>query len=329
MVRFALGVLVVALATATSCILSREGGLPVETTGATGGGTSLGGGGSSSGTTGGAGGLGGGPSCGLGFECVPEPEGGRLVRLVTEPFGACPAGWEDASSLYDGNSPACGACGCQPATGGSCAPGAVRRFENSDCTDQMGQSVTSSHEDCISVQMQDQDQADSYRLEPSTATGGSCEPMDLPTPPLVLVVVCGVEHPIVGACSNDGICVPSGSAETGSVCVQLEGSGPCPTAYPNPTTLYETADDTRECACACGSVSGACAGGHLDLRDHQGCGGALLATVPADGVCHDVSGVNGHDSYEVFGGTWSGSCAPSDAHTGDVSWGGEQTLCCP
>ncbi|MBW2455160.1 MAG: hypothetical protein JRI68_11650 [Deltaproteobacteria bacterium] len=318
--RFAIGVLAVAFGTVASCTLSREGTLPVEATGGAGGVTSSGDGGTTSGTSG----AGGGPSCGLGFECVPEATDGQLVRL-----GFCPTGWQDDSSFYDGNNPGCGPCGCNPATGGYCEPGAVTRYEETDCQDQMGGSLTSSDESCIPVPMDDDDQAGSYEVAPSTATGGSCEPMTPAKPTLEQVFICGLEHPITGGCPSGEICVPTGNGDTGSVCVLLEGSESCPAGYPNPSTLYLTANDTRECACTCGPPSGACPGSEIILHNHQNCQGGQEGTVPADGNCHDVAGANGHDSYEVEAGTWSGACAPSDAHTGDVDWGGDHTLCCP
>jgi len=328
--RFALILLVVALATAASCILGREGGLPVESTGGAGGVAPTGGGGTSSGMTGGGGAEGGSfPSCGQGYECVPEGGEGQLVRRVTEPFGLCPEGWEDAASYYDGIQPGCGPCGCNPAAGGSCQPGAVRRYEETWCGSQMGGAVTSSDGSCVSVMMLDQDQAQGYEVDPSTPTGGACEPMIPAKPELVPVVICTLEHPMSGNCPAGSTCVPDGNGDTGNVCALLPGEGAsCPDGYPSATTLFTSRTDNRVCACTCSSPSGACPGAQIVLRDTAGCNGAVMATVPADGNCHNVSAHIGHDGYEVEAGTWNGTCTPSDNHSGEVDFSGPYTLCC-
>ena len=176
----------------------------------------------------------------------------------------------------------------------------------------------------------DPTQAKGYRVAPSTPSGGYCNPNAPSKLPVGQVVICRLEHPLAVDCPDGEICVPEGNADTGDVCVLLDGSVTCPGDFSQATTLNETVNDARICSCSCGSPTGTCSGAHIDLYDHWNCTGGLQATAQANGNCADVSGVTGHDGYEVEAGTFNSTgCTPSDNHSGTVTFGGVHTLCCP
>lgn len=121
-----------------------------------------------------------------------------------------------------------------------------------------------------------------------------------------------------GTCQNGDACVETGG--TLHLCVLLPGDVDCPAGRPVRTALVS---DTT-CECTCGTEQECGAGAELEAFQQQSCTSAV-ATIPADGACHDLSlpSVKGVVMTGSFSST-AVSCV-EQAPTSD----GATTLCCP
>ena len=275
--------------------------------------------------SGGVGGTaGGGPTCDAPFECVPSVPSGTLVRLG--PAGAfCPTGWSSPFPVYDGVDPGCATCSCLPPTGGSCDTTTVQRFGSDNCGDEAASQRKDPDQACLDVLSG----ASSYEIGPINVTQGTCSPATSTPLPVEERTGCETTPFVATDCAPNEVCVPPSGGVFDSVCVVLPGSTTCPAGYPNRSLIYQTYFDSRSCQCGCGSPQGAtCAGAGVTLFTNDWC--TSSTSHPLGPGCHDVSSLFSIQSYRAEAGAWvPGMCMINDLSSGQVTFSGEHTICCP
>lgn len=280
---------------------------------------------------GGATGGGGSEMCPVGSVCVPEPAMGALV--TNAPGGICPTGWSTPTDVYaDNNLPGCNNnCSCSAPAGGSCTLGMVTSYNNDNCTNVKAAAMAVTAGQCVDVsETNANNQADSYMFPPPTFNAGTCTGMGADMPPVEpFGAFCSLsQEPTNGGCMIGEVCVPEPNPDSGE-CILLEGDQSCPSPYDVKSLAYLTVNDTRVCACDCGTDDGTCSQAEIELWGNDSCSTNLLDTQAASMSCYDASSHQIHDSFVVTGGAYTaGTCSEIETDTGEVTLMDERTICC-
>jgi hypothetical protein len=135
----------------------------------------------------------------------------------------------------------------------------------------------------------------------------------------------------VGAgCPDGGACVTSPAAPF-VACVAHDGALPCPTGFPNGSSVGASAADTRSCsACACGT-SASCANPTLTFYSDGSCSSGAH-DLPVTSACDPVNDGNGHNyqSFKYTADIQNGTCqtTTSSTPTGNLVLTSPRTICC-
>lgn len=336
MLRFiALGMLVLSSGCFLDSFASEEAGGP-STGGSSDGGSSTGGTSPDGGAapTGGGGavsdGGGGASGCAATEDCAPPAPTGDIV-VVASGEQPCPPGYADAVIVGDGTDPGCSACSCSmPTAGETCTGGTESGYFQPDCDEFAGAS-TLTPDSCFPIPF-DPGSIDSYRLNASTPSEGTCVgTASTPVAPSVRTI-CTLTAEPAGECGSNGACVPAPTAPFDRVCNWLpDADSECAEGWTEEGITAALEADTRACGCECTEMSDpTCQGASLRLYNGNSCQGAAVATFAADGQCHDAENLNAHDSQIVTTGTWTpGTCgASAEVSDGAITWGEARKLCC-
>ena len=261
------------------------------------------------------------------------------VYVGTDQGIACPSAWPDTE--IDGGTgtitapPAsCTACSCGSASGISCN-GSVTFYPAASCggtgypaagtgSCQAVPSATLLHT--------------SARAAAETASGGSCTPSGgvpttVPATYATRNLACGG---VVtgGGCAAGEVCLPP--APTGfdeSLCIYRNGNRSCGGlgAFTEERSVHGEINDTRDCACSCGTPTGAsCSGGTTRVYSPStatSCTGSSQ-TLSHSGTCTALGANPGRMDYSPATPT-GGSCPVSGPTTTGGAYDGDlYTLCC-
>jgi hypothetical protein len=267
--------------------------------------------------------------CGEGFWCAPAPSEGALVRIELAGLIHCPPGWGSPSSFTDGIDPGC-ACACSSASNGACKPGTITVYESSSCGPGENKEDLSpkSNGACVDVYTG----ASGVEVDAPSATPGSCTASD-PSPPPLALRACALIAPVEKSCSGgDKVCVPAIGPPPARLCNLVPPGGTCAQGFTPEKTIYQVSEDTRVCACSCGSASpGACVGASVELHSGDECAESLNASLPAGAPCGDAAAFDSLGSVKVDTGTWvGGQCEAVEKVSGDIKLNtlAAYTLCC-
>jgi hypothetical protein len=288
----------------------------------------------------GSGGSGGEPvSCGAGSVCVPAVpagwEGHFHLRRTGYPDPSPPSCPDGSGAVLTSDGPAdaqCSACTCGALQGAACAVN-VTYWLSSSCTG------------TVSSESYLLDQGYACYNWPNTFSGllsgkldgyvvvdqGSCAPSTAqlvnPTPWQTQDAACPAAVG-AGACDGGDVCVSSGNADYGGLCVRQTGAAACPPGWGDPILTYGSFSDTRGCGgCGC-APSTQCSGGTVTLYDSDACSGVSTTLGNQCKALDDfIDGGSGSES--AVKPTAGGSCSPSGgASTGALVPADPVTYCC-
>lgn len=263
--------------------------------------------------------------------CTPSLAGGDVVVIAIGDH-ACPTGFGSKVLGGDGSDPGCSNCSCTMTASdgaGTCTPGLETGYNDSACTNERGNIQL---DDMQCYQLPGAGSIDAHRMDPPTASGGTCG-VSSPTMPAAvsLTTVCTVDASFSGPCLDGGRCVPDTAAPFDRVCNLLPvGEATCGAGWSELASFRELLQDTRDCSCNCTETAGpTCANAELRLYNGNSCAGGAVATFAADGNCNDSSSFGQHNSERAIAGTWTeGTCESETAQSGELSWGPARKLCC-
>jgi hypothetical protein len=303
---------------------------------------------------------GGGDDDGDGLEDCADPDCATVTCV-----GAIPAGWTgpaaradvshgaplppcppDTAAAYSGFAdlafePAvCGECSCTEPTV-ECTLADVDAYTTIGCATPPGPVTIEQSTTCQGTGAVDEH--GSYTIAAPTVTLGSCRPegggvVDVPPHGWgsdVLLCASTVAGQ-AGGCV-EGTCLPIlSAAEFGSgYCIFQSGDLECPAPFLVKSLTSdgdEDIADDRDCsACECDEANGSCSVTTRIYGSLNVCGGALKATVPNDGVCHDASNeFSTSVELEATIDDASGSCPElgGEAQGSVVATGPFTTVCC-
>jgi hypothetical protein len=288
----------------------------------------------------GSGGSGGEPvSCGAGSVCVPAVpagwEGHFHLRRTGYPDPSPPSCPDGTGAVLTTDGPAdaqCSACTCGALQGAECAVN-VTYWLSSSCTG------------TVSSESYLLDQGYACYNWPNTFSGllsgkldgylvldqGSCAPSTAqlanPTPWQTQDAACPAAVG-GGACDGGDVCVSSGNADYGGLCVRQTGAAACPPGWGDPIVTYGNFSDTRGCGgCGC-APSAQCSGGTVTLYDSDSCSGvSTTLTTQCKALDDFIDGGSGSES--AIKPTGGGSCSASGgASTGALVPADPVTYCC-
>lgn len=299
-------------------------------------GDAAGGGGSDADAGGGSGDACTGSSCmPTGCTCVAAPGSGwSVVAFDPVSRSSCPAGYDTPSDvIVDPTSfgPSTCTCVCNVTTLPSCVSGKVAiAFGSGGTCTSGGGSFDVADGGCVAGSFAFA--AADHQATPPPPSGGSCTPMVTETPPSPgggLGKMCTATG-TAGGCGQGQLCAPDGNSLF-SVCVAHAGDVACPSGYTQKHTVGTGITGGGCGACNCAVPTATCSGATFSVFADSQCA-TSIATLPADGTCHAVTGgPDAGSSFQYSATTTNVACTPpmQPQPTGNSTLTNATTVCCP
>jgi hypothetical protein len=282
------------------------------------------------------------PACGTGFACTtPAPDGWTLIAFAEIATAAlvCPAGYTGSTDLRVLNGSATHACPCTCTGSGGSGPtcaGATTTIgidDENTCNAPAGTAtVTSNQAACTPL------------ASAISIPGGADTPfgtLTVPAGPASCSASasltktdptdgrsCVAPTKAGSGCSGTNKCVPKASGF--DFCIYKDGVQACPTGFTaRQRRAGTTSNDTRMCA-TCNCTLSACSGAEVSLFSNATCGATAKTAKVTGAACAASVGDKGfsatHFKSAITGGC--GAPAPGSLLLGELTFGGERTICC-
>jgi hypothetical protein len=271
-----------------------------------------------------------------GCTCIVAAGGTGWSVVAFDPVSrsSCPAGYASPSDvIVDPTSlgPSTCTCVCDITSSPSCVSGLAQLTYGSGgtCTTSAG-GYDVADGGCVATTLPFA--AEDHQVTPPPPSGGSCTSMVTEMPPSPgggLGKMCTATS-TTGGCGTGKVCAP-GTNSLFLVCVAHAGDITCPSGYTKKHSVGTGITGGGCGTCSCVPPSATCSGATFTVFADSQCASSI-ATVPADGVCHAVTG--GGDagtSYQYSATTTNVACTPptQPQPTGNSTLTNLTTVCCP
>lgn len=270
-----------------------------------------------------------------GCTCIASPGAGwSIVAFDPVSRSSCPAGYGTPTDvIVDPTSfgPSTCTCVCDVTALPSCVSGTVTIAYGSGgtCTSGGG-GFDVADGGCVATSFPFAAADHSATLLPPS--GGSCTPMVTETPPSPgggLGKMCTATGATSG-CGAGQQCAPDGNSLF-TVCVAHAGSVGCPGGYTKKHTVGTDITGGGCGACSCAPPTATCSGATFSVFADSQCA-SPIASLPADGACHAVTGgADAGASFQYSATTTNVACTPptQPQPTGNSTLTNATTVCCP
>jgi hypothetical protein len=276
------------------------------------------------------------------FQCVPVvPDGWQgPFQLYTGPDAApgCSANFFSTPSFQGGDvilhDDAQCTCDC-PSQGVGCQGPSIDYHTQSDCSD------PTCHSQMVSSTCTPSDTtgcmvaANFYFSSGSPTPTGTCTPDAGTTVPPVrwmntMQACVTTVTPQQSSCPSGQVCQPASPAPyLGKLCIEQDGTPPCPSPYPDGHVFYTGVTDMRGCTdCTCGPLAGVSCTTTFDLYSDPACPSGAQTTLPAPVTCDGLPALGAFVENDNMQNDDAG-CAPSGGTPmGTETPGSQVTFCC-